>query len=175
MSNYPSVPTRTSVLPDGTALSRYLITLGDSRGDTHKALMVAERWRDTPQVKATLDLQLKAVVAPATTSDATWAGPLAAHGIASEALQLQRGASILGALEGKVRRVPFRTHVARETGTGTGGAWVAEGNSTLVVATAVLTDWQLKRSQDKRPQRLLAGMKPASKPRPFRVIDGGAR
>jgi hypothetical protein len=43
------------------------------------------------------------------------------------------------------------------------------------VATAVLTDWQLKRSQDKRPQRLLAGMKPASKPRPFRVIDGGAR
>jgi hypothetical protein len=114
-------------------------------------------------VKATLDLQLKAAVAPAATSDATWAGPLAAHGIAREALQLQRGASILGALEGKVRRVPFRTHVARETGTGTGGAWVAEGNSTPVVATAVLTDRQLERSQDKQRQRLLAGMKPATK------------
>jgi hypothetical protein len=44
MSNCPSVPTRTAVLPDGTALSRYLMTLGESRGDTHKALMVAERW-----------------------------------------------------------------------------------------------------------------------------------
>ena len=123
-------------LPDGTALARYLMTLGESRGDTHKALMIAERWRDTPQVKATIDLQIKAAVAPATTSDATWAGPLAEHGIAGEALQLQRGASILGALEGKFRRVPFRTHVARETGTGTGGAWVAEGASTPVAATA---------------------------------------
>jgi HK97 family phage major capsid protein len=51
-------------------------------------------------------------------------------------LQLQRDASILGALEGRFRRVPFRTHVARETGTGTGGAWVAEGASTPVAATA---------------------------------------
>jgi HK97 family phage major capsid protein len=133
---YPSVPTRVSSLPDGTALSRYLMVLGESRGDTHKALMIAERWRDTPQVKATLDLQLKAAVAPATTSDATWAGPLAPHGIAGEALQLQRAASILGALEGKFRRVPFRTHVARETGTGTGGAWVGESLSTPVAATA---------------------------------------
>ena len=32
--------------------------------------------------------------------------------------------------------MPFRTHVARETGTGTGGAWVAEGASTPVAATA---------------------------------------
>jgi HK97 family phage major capsid protein len=90
-------------------------------------------------VKATLELLTKAAVAPATTSDATWAGPLAAHGIAGEALTLLRGASILGMLEGKFRRVPFRTHVARETGTGTGGAWVAEGNSTPAEATALDT------------------------------------
>jgi hypothetical protein len=49
---YPSVPTRVSSLPDGTALSHYLMVLGESRGDTHKALMIAERWRDTPQVKS---------------------------------------------------------------------------------------------------------------------------
>jgi HK97 family phage major capsid protein len=49
---------------------------------------------------------------------------------------LQRGASILGALEGKFRRVPFRTNVARETGSGTGGSWVGEGLSTPVAATA---------------------------------------
>ena len=47
-----------------------------------------------------------------------------------------RGSSILGALESKFRRVPFRTTVARETGTGTGGAWVGENLSTPVAATA---------------------------------------
>ena len=31
MSNYPTVPTRVSVLPDATALSRYLMVLGESR------------------------------------------------------------------------------------------------------------------------------------------------
>jgi HK97 family phage major capsid protein len=136
MSNYPTTHVRVSSLPDGTALSRYLMTLGESRGDTHLALMIAERWRDTPTVKATFELSTKAAVAPGTTSDTTWAGPLAPHGIAGEALQLQRGASILGALEGKFRRVPFRTTVAQETGTGTGGAWVGEGLSTPVAATA---------------------------------------
>jgi hypothetical protein len=74
-------------------------------------------------------------VAPGTTSDATWAGPLAAHGIAGEALQLIRGSSILGVLESKFRRVPFWMHVSRETGSGTGGAWVAEGYSAAVAAT----------------------------------------
>ena len=48
MSTYPTVPTRVSVLPDGTALARYCMTLGESRGDTHRALMIAEQWRDTP-------------------------------------------------------------------------------------------------------------------------------
>ena len=36
----------------------------------------------------------------------------------------------------KLRRVPFRTKVARETGSGTGGAWVGEGLSTPAAATA---------------------------------------
>jgi hypothetical protein len=43
MNTYPTVPTRVSALPDGTALARYCMTLGESRGDTHKALMIAER------------------------------------------------------------------------------------------------------------------------------------
>ena len=55
MSTYATVPTRVSVLPDGTALARYCMTLGESRGDTHRALMIAERLRDTPTVKATLE------------------------------------------------------------------------------------------------------------------------
>ena len=47
------------------------------------------------------------------------AGPLAVYGIAGEALALLRGASIIGALESRMRRVPFRTKVPRETGSGT--------------------------------------------------------
>jgi HK97 family phage major capsid protein len=133
---YPSVPTRVSSLPDGTALSRYLMVLGESRGDSHRALLLAEQWPTTPTVKATFDLAIKGAVAPGTTSDATFAGPLAVHGIGGEALQLLRGSSILGALESKFRRVPFRTTVARETGSGTGGSWVGEGLSTPVAATA---------------------------------------
>ena len=66
----------------------------------------------------------------------TWAGPLAGYGIASEALTLLRGASIVGALEPKMRRVPFRTKVPRETGPGTGGAWIGQGLVTPVTRTA---------------------------------------
>jgi len=132
------------MLPSGTALSRYLMVKALARGDTYRGLILAERWKDSPQVKATIEdeLHTKAAVAAGTTSDATFAGPLAAHGIASEALTLIRGASILGALESKFRRVPFRTPVARETGTGTGGAWVGEGFSTPVAATAYDTRTQ---------------------------------
>ncbi len=103
-----------------------------------RALVIAERWNDTPQVKACLEdeLHTKAAVAPGTTSDSTFAAPLAQHGIEQEALELVRGMSILGALENKFRRVPFRTNVARETGTGTGGAWVGEALSIPAASTA---------------------------------------
>jgi hypothetical protein len=109
---------------------------GRSRGDSHRALLLAEQWPTTPAVKATFDLAIKGAVAPGTTSDATFAGPLAVHGIGGEALQLLRGSSILGALESKFRRVPFRTTVARETGSGAGGSWIGENLSTPVAATA---------------------------------------
>jgi HK97 family phage major capsid protein len=99
-------------------------------------LTLAERFKDTPQVHATLELISKGAVAAGLTTDATWAGPLATYGIAGEALTLLRGASIIGQLEAKMRRVPFRTKVARETGSGTGGAWIGEGLGTPVAATA---------------------------------------
>jgi HK97 family phage major capsid protein len=70
------------------------------------------------------------------TTDATWAGPLSVYNIDGEYIPLERGASIIGALIPKMRRVPFRTKVPRETGSGTGGAWVGEGLATPVAATA---------------------------------------
>lgn len=125
-----------SALPPGTALSRYLMVKALARGDSYGAQLLAERFKDSPTVHATLELLTKAAVAPATTSDATNAGPLAIHGVAGEALTLERGLSIIAALAPKMRRVPFRTAVPRETGTGTSGAWLGEGAPTPVAATA---------------------------------------
>ncbi len=135
MNTYATIPIRVSALPNGTALSRYCMTLGESRGDTRRALMIAERWRDTPQVKATFELLIKAAVAPGTTSDATFAGPLAVHGIAGEAWLLP------GRLHSRRprRQVPARAvpH-ARRAGNGHrhGRCVGGEGAGTPVAATA---------------------------------------
>lgn len=133
-----AVPTRAvSALPTGTAFSRYVMTLAASNGDAYAALALAERLKDSPTVYATLEaLNTKSAVSAGTTTDSTWAGPLATYGVASEALALLRGASIIGQMESRMRRVPFRTKVPRETGTGTGGAWIGQGLATPVAATA---------------------------------------
>jgi HK97 family phage major capsid protein len=124
-----------SALPTGTAFSRYCMVLGAGRGDTYTELMLAERLKDTPQVHATIALRTKAAVAAMTTTDASAAGPLAVYGVGSEAITLERGKSILGTLIPKFRQVPFRAKIARETGSGAGGAWVAEGLGTPVAKT----------------------------------------
>ena len=132
-----------SILPKGTAFSRLVMALAASQGDSFRARLIAERWKDSPTVGAVLEQwgrkdewHSKAAVAAGTTTDATWAAPLAAYGVAAEALALERGQSIIAALAPKMRRVPFRTKVPRETGSGTGGAWVAENFSTPAASTA---------------------------------------
>ena len=116
-----------SALPQGTAVSRYIIAKALGRGDMYTEMRIAETWRDTPQVKASLELRTKASVPAGSTTDATWAGPLSIHGVAQEAITIMRGLSILGALEGKMQRIPLRTKVPMETGAGITGGWVAEG------------------------------------------------
>ena len=118
-----------------------------SQGCTHyergDAVELARGWKDSPQVAACLEAEItRSAAAAGTTSDSAWAGPLAAYGIAAEALQLLRGASVIGALESKMRKVPFRAKVAREIGAGTGGAWIGEGFSTPVAATNYDTLYQ---------------------------------
>ncbi len=67
-----------SYLPEGTAFCRYMMAKALGHGDGFRAQMIAEQWRDSPQVKACLEdeFQVKAAVAVGTTSDATFAGPL---------------------------------------------------------------------------------------------------
>jgi HK97 family phage major capsid protein len=125
-----SIPTRVvSSLPPGTAFSRYLMAKFAGQRSAMNGIEHARQWRDSPQVLAALEAEIhyiKSAVAPGTTTDATYAAPLAQYGIAAEVLSLLRGATILGALEGKLRRVPFHIRVPRET-SAPNGAWVAEG------------------------------------------------
>jgi HK97 family phage major capsid protein len=103
-------------------------------------LQIAEQWRDTPQVKATLELSTKAAVVHGDTSTGTWAPALAQYGISAEAIALLRGMSILGTLEGKMQRVPLHVKVAVETGTGISGGWVPiSGGAVPVQKTAFAT------------------------------------
>jgi HK97 family phage major capsid protein len=128
-----------SILPTGTAVARYIQALALGCDDMYTALQKAETWRDTPHVKATLELRMKAAVASASTTDSTWAGPLASYGIAAEAVGILRGLSIFGALESKMQRVPLHVKIPVETGAGFTGGWVAEGAAIPVQKTAYST------------------------------------
>jgi hypothetical protein len=143
-----------SALPTGTAFSRFLMVKAAAGGDVYTELALAEQFKDSPTVRATLELRTKAATAVGTTTDATWAGPLAVYGIAGEALTLLRGASIIGALESRMRRVPFRTKVPRETGSGSGGAWVGEGLATPVAAVC---GWRRRRRRARPARRAATG------------------
>jgi HK97 family phage major capsid protein len=120
-----------SSLPKGTALGRYVQALINSRGDYQSAAQMAERWRDSPHVGMTL----RAYTAPMTTTGA--GASLMSYGVGQEFIELIRGKSVIGALESKMRRAPFRTKVPRET-TGASGGWIAETNA--IPATALALD-----------------------------------
>jgi Phage capsid family len=138
MSTYQTVPTRISILPDGTAFSRFVMCLADSDGQSYRAITAAEALRDSPQVAAALKAlyspspETKAATAAGTTSDATWASPLAQFGISQEVLAISRGMSIVGGAEPLMFRVPPRTTVPVETTSAAQGAWIAEGAPTPV-------------------------------------------
>jgi len=107
----------------GTGFTRYVQALLATRGDLMLAAEYAKRWEDsTPEV----GLVLKAAVAAGTTTDATWAGPLAPlKPLAEEFLALLRPATILGRIPG-LRQVPFNVSVPVQTGGGT-YKWVGQG------------------------------------------------
>jgi HK97 family phage major capsid protein/HK97 family phage prohead protease len=112
-----------SPLPKGTGFIRYCQALAVSRGSTLQAVEYAKRWHDSsPEV----ELVLKAAVAAGTTTDATWAGPLAPiKPLTDEFLEYLRPATILGKIPGFLK-VPFNVSVTAQTGGGT-YQWVGQG------------------------------------------------
>jgi HK97 family phage major capsid protein/HK97 family phage prohead protease len=121
-SGVPIITVKANVKP-GTAFVRLCQAKAYGNGDSMKELAFAAQWKDsTPEVETVL----KAAVAAGTTTDATWAGPLAVmQPLANEFLELLRPATILGKIPG-FRRVPFNVSVPAQTGGGT-YAWVGQG------------------------------------------------
>jgi HK97 family phage major capsid protein/HK97 family phage prohead protease len=118
----PVITVKANVEP-GTGFIRYCQALAVSKGIPMQALEYARRWHDsTPEV----ELVLKAAVAAGTTTDATWAGPLAPiTPLSNEFLALLRPETILGKID-TFFKIPFNVSVASQTGGGT-YQWVGQG------------------------------------------------
>lgn len=123
--------------------------LACAKGHLGNAVSASDRWRDHPRVQfalkamlespATLDdlMTRKATVAAGTTTDASWAGPLAPSLIlASEFVTYMRPLSILGRIP--VRKVPFNVKFARITG-GASGGFAGQGAPVPVQALSLDT------------------------------------
>jgi HK97 family phage major capsid protein len=130
-------------VPKGTAFTRFAMAMASAKGDSYQAITRAKSWADsTPEVEkmveATLNWQTKAAVAAGTTTDATWAGPLAPTQTAvNEFLELLRPRTLIGRVAG-FRQVPFNTAVPSQTGGGT-YSWVGQGNAKPVTSAAFAT------------------------------------
>jgi HK97 family phage major capsid protein/HK97 family phage prohead protease len=124
----------TANVAPGSAFVRTACALLTCHGNRQEAAEYAKRWDDTtPEVA----LYLKAAIAPGTTTDAAWAGPLVNQNIAQDFLALLRPATILGKIPG-LRTVPFNTKVPTQTAGGAYG-WVGEAKPKPVTKLAFST------------------------------------
>lgn len=125
---------RPNIAP-GTAFTRYAMALAKSKGNLMQAAEIAKAqapWKDqTPEV----ELVLRAAVAAGTTTDSTWAAPLAEYqNMASEFIELLRPSTIVGRIQ-NFRRVPFNIRMPKQTA-GVSAGWVGEGTPKPVQAPA---------------------------------------
>lgn len=122
-----------SQLPVGTAFTRYVTALAQSKGNIMHAVEISKKWTDTPEVETVI----RAAVAAGTTTDATWAAPLVPYQqMASEFIELLRPKTFLGRLP--LRRVPFNISMPGQTA-GSSVNWVGEGAPKPVSALAFNT------------------------------------
>jgi HK97 family phage major capsid protein len=134
-STTPVISVKANV-PKGSAFTRMAMALAAGNGDSYKALEIARRkeWENTPEV----ELMVKAAVAAGTTTDATWAGPLAvAQPLVDEFLELLRPKTLIGRIPG-FTQVPPNVSVPSQTGGGT-YSWVGQGNAKPVTSAAFAT------------------------------------
>jgi len=117
-----------SNLPPGIEFARYAMCLATARGNTSQALEIAKnRYPD----EARIHTVLKAAVAAGTTTDATWAAPLADYQrFSGDFIEYLRPKTILGRFGTNgipdLVHVPFMIKVGGQT-SGGAGYWVGQG------------------------------------------------
>lgn len=128
----PVIEVRNSAVIKGAGFIRMVGALAQTKGNRFEAAQIADqRWKDsTPEVanilRMPLDVIEKTAVNAGTTTDSTWAAPLAQYqNLASEFIEYLRPLSIVGRIQG-FRRVPFLVKVPRQTG-GASVNWVGQG------------------------------------------------
>lgn len=134
----PVITVKSNAKP-GMAFTRYAIAILNTKGNPYEATQYARnRWGDQA---GEVELLLKAASAAGSTTDATWAGPLAVtQPLINEFLELLRPATLIGKIP-NFRRVPFNISVPSQTAGGT-YQWVGQGVAkpvgTLAFATVTL-------------------------------------
>ncbi|MNO31423.1 Phage capsid family protein [compost metagenome] len=126
----------TQKLEPGIAFARAAKCLALGHLEHRDAIVIAKSLYDGQDsiIAATQRLVTKAAVAPATTSDATWAGPLVGDetNVFADFVEYLRPQTILGRFGTNgvpsLRRVPFRTPLIGQT-SGGDGYWVGEGQA----------------------------------------------
>src|SRR5262245_44322953 len=137
-SGVPVIHVKANVKP-ATVFTRYVMCIAAGKGDYMRTMEHAKQWIDqTPEVARMVELQLKAAVAPGTTTDATWAGPLVQlQPLVDEFLELLRPNTFLARIPG-LHKVPFNVSVPSQTGGGTYG-WVGQNKPKPVTSAAFAT------------------------------------
>ncbi|WP_448680008.1 phage major capsid protein [Pseudomonas nicosulfuronedens] len=126
----------TQKLEPGIAFARAAKCLALGHLEHRDAISIAKALYDGQDsiINATQRLVTKAAVAAATTTDATWAGPLVGDetNVFADFVEYLRPQTILGRFGNNgvpsLRRVPFRTPLIGQT-SGGDGYWVGEGNA----------------------------------------------
>lgn len=131
-----------SAAPKGAGFVRLLGArfMAKEDGCSPADIALSRGWGDdlANVLKTPKHLLSKAAIAPASTTDPTWAGPLVTYAnLQDEFIELLRPKSLLSRIPG-LRRVPFNIKVPRETAPTT-GYWVGQGSPKPVSAGALDT------------------------------------
>lgn len=125
---------------DGIAFAQVVKCLGLAQGNWMYAKEIAKSIGDRLDPRAMDYLNTKANVPAANTTQTTWAAPLIQSGGAvADFVAYLRPQTILGKLEGRMRRVPFNVPLVTQT-SGGAGYWVGEGKA------KPLTKWDYTRT-----------------------------
>jgi HK97 family phage prohead protease/HK97 family phage major capsid protein len=173
-------------LEKGIEFARFAMCVAAAEGNVERALQLAKT--HYPQQQRAIDVlanaaqvgrrigkhletgyRSKAAVPAGDTQDATYASPLVAYNtFAGDFIDFLRPQTIIGQLDGRLRRIPFNVHIKGQTSGGT-GYWVGEGAPkpvtafdfndtyhewTKIACIAVLTD-ELIRFSDPSAERLV--------------------